>query len=87
MRELGKKQLILDLDLPLTKIPPQLASFDLEIGSRENELVYNYDSQAESTGITALLSELREAGIHFSDVKTKQSSLEEIFVGLVKRIR
>lgn len=87
MRELGKKQLILDLDLPLTKIPQQLASFNLEIGSRENELVYNYDSQAESTGITALLSELREAGIHFSDVKTKQSSLEEIFVGLVKRIR
>jgi len=87
MRELGKKQLILDLDLPLTKIPPQLASFALEIGSRENELVYNYDSQAKSTGITALLSELREAGIHFSDVKTKQSSLEEIFVGLVKRMR
>jgi ABC-2 type transport system ATP-binding protein len=87
MRELGKKQLILNLDNPLSEIPQQLASFDLETSSDSNELIYSYDSQAEHTGITALLNELREAGIHFHDVKTTQSSLEEIFVDLVKRIR
>jgi ABC-2 type transport system ATP-binding protein len=87
MRELGKKQLILYLDDPLQAIPEHLAAFDLEPGPEPNELVYSYDSQANSTGITALLNELRSAGIHFSDVKTTQSSLEEIFVDLVKRIR
>ena len=87
MRELGKKQLILYLDDPLQAIPEQLAAFDLLQGADSNELIYSYDSQAHSTGITALLTELREAGIHFSDVKTTQSSLEEIFVDLVKRIR
>ena len=87
MRELGRKQLILDLDEPLSEIPQQLETFGLETGSDSNELIYSYDSQAEHTGITALLNELRAAGIHFHDVKTTQSSLEEIFVDLVKRIR
>ncbi len=87
MRELGKKQLILYLDDPLPEIPRQLDAFDLQMGSDPDELIYSYDSQANSTGITALLNELRQAGIHFSDLKTKQSSLEEIFVDLVKRIR
>lgn len=87
MRELGKKQLILYLDEPLQAIPEQLAAFDLVPGADSSELIYSYDSQAHSTGITALLNELRGAGIHFSDLRTKQSSLEEIFVDLVKRIR
>jgi len=87
MRELGRKQLILDLDEPLSEIPQQLETFGLETGSDSNKLIYSYDSQAEHTGITALLNELRAAGIHFHDVKTTQSSLEEIFVDLVKRIR
>lgn len=87
MRELGKKQLILELDEPLDAVPPALASYDLEIGLGKKEIIYNYDTQAENTGITTLLSDLRETGIHFRDVKTTQSSLEEIFVGLVKRIR
>ena len=87
MRELGKKQLILELLAPLHEIPASLSAYDLEYGESNAELVYNYDTQAEHTGITALLSELSDAGIRFNDVKTKQSSLEEIFVGLVKRIQ
>jgi len=87
MRELGKKQLILELDEPLEAVPNSLASYDLEIGAGNKEIIYNYDTQAENTGITTLLSDLRETGIYFHDVKTTQSSLEEIFVGLVKRIK
>lgn len=87
MRELGQKQLILTLDEPLSAIPQQLTDFDLGTSSDSTELIYCYDSQARSTGITALLNELRGAGIHFSDVRTSQSSLEDIFVDLVKRIR
>lgn len=87
MRELGKKRLILELDAPLAEIPNKLSTWNLEIGANSKELVYSYDTQAENTGITTLLGELREAGIHFHDVKTTQSSLEEIFVDLVKRIQ
>ena len=87
MRELGKKQLILELTESLDALPPSLADFNLEFGASSAELVYNYDTQAEHTGITALLGKLSEAGIRFNDVNTKQSSLEEIFVGLVKRIK
>jgi ABC-2 type transport system ATP-binding protein len=87
MRELGKKQLILELDRPLTDIPPALSAYNLEFGATQSDLVYNYDTQAEHTGITSLLGELSSAGIRFHDVRTRQSSLEEIFVGLVKRIR
>jgi ABC-2 type transport system ATP-binding protein len=86
MRELGKKQLILELDKPLDRIPEQLASFRLEFGVSATELIYTYDTQAEHTGITALLAELASTDIHFHDVKTTQSSLEEIFVDLVKKV-
>jgi ABC-2 type transport system ATP-binding protein len=86
MRELGKKQLILELDSPLQQIPQQLASFQLEFGTGKAELIYTYDTQAEHTGITALLAELADTGIKFHDVKTTQSSLEEIFVDLVKKV-
>ena len=87
MRELGKKQLMLELDEPLAEIPASLSGYSLEFGGSNTELVYNYDTQAEHTGITSLLGELSDAGIRFHDVKTKQSSLEDIFVGLVKRIK
>jgi ABC-2 type transport system ATP-binding protein len=87
MRELGKKRLHIDLDEELAKIPPPLQRFSLELGPSRRQLVYNYDTQAEHTGITALLAALADAGIRFHDVSTTQSSLEEIFVGLVKRIR
>ena len=86
IRELGKKQLTLYLDEALDVVPDSLAQYDLEFGASHAELVYNYDTKAEHTGITSLLGELSDAGIRFHDVRTKQSSLEEIFVGLVKRI-
>ena len=86
MRELGKKQLVLELHEPMQELPDTLTGFDLELGADGRELIFTYDTQAERTGITALLSELNETGIKFHDVKTSQSSLEEIFVGLVKKV-
>ena len=85
MRELGKKQLFLELDEPLDAIPETLSAYGLQFGNSPSELVYDYDTRAEHTGITSLLGELSNSGIRFHDVKTRQSSLEEIFVGLVKR--
>ncbi len=87
MRELGSKQLVLELQEQLRELPPQLDSYDLDVAKEGMELTYTYDSQAEHTGITALLGDLSAAGIKFHDVKTKQSSLEEIFVELVNKIR
>lgn len=87
MRELGKKQLHLELTESLAEIPASLAAFDLAFGSSRSELVYSYDTQAEKTGITALLRGLSQSGVRFNDVKTTQSSLEEIFVDLVKKVR
>jgi ABC-2 type transport system ATP-binding protein len=87
MRELGRKQLFLMLNEPLAEIPPGLSRFGLELGADGNELVYTYDSQRERTGITTLLGELEQQGIAFHDLNTSQSSLEEIFVDLVKRER
>ena len=87
MRELGRKQLCLMLNEPLAEIPAELSEFGLELGEGGNELVYTYDSQRERTGITTLLGELEREGISFHDLNTSQSSLEEIFVDLVKRER
>ncbi|CFX08857.1 putative transporter subunit: ATP-binding component of ABC superfamily [Candidatus Filomicrobium marinum] len=85
MHKLGKKQLILQLHHPLEKIPSALASRGLTLSDDAMELVYTYDTQGERTGITSLLAELNEAGIKFKDLSTTQSSLEQIFVSLVKR--
>jgi ABC-2 type transport system ATP-binding protein len=85
MHKLGKKQLTLQLAEPVSELPAGLAAFQLEIGADGKELVYTYDTQAERTGITALLAELSRLGIVFRDLHTTQSSLEDIFVGLVKR--
>ena len=87
MRELGRKQLCLMLNEPLAEIPAELSEFGLELGEGGTELVYTYDSQRERTGITTLLGELEREGISFHDLNTSQSSLEEIFVDLVKRER
>jgi ABC-2 type transport system ATP-binding protein len=87
MRKLGRKQLILQLQQPLDAIPEKLSALPLALANGGSELVYTYDTQAERTGITALLSELNEAGIRFRDLSTVQSSLEDIFVGLVHRGR
>jgi ABC-2 type transport system ATP-binding protein len=87
MRELGSKQLVLELQDRLTELPPQLAAYKIDVAKGGMELIYTYDSRAEHTGIRALLGDLSSAGIKFHDVKTTQSSLEEIFVELVKKIR
>lgn len=85
MRKLGKKQMVLSLQAPLEEIPEPLAAWRLELGEGGSELIYTYDTQAERTGITTLLGELNRAGIRYSDIHTSQSSLEEIFVNLVRK--
>ena len=87
MRELGKKQLVLTLQQPLAQLPAQLQEYHLELSDDQSELTYTYDTNRESTGITTLLGDLRDADIHFSDLYTTQSSLEDIFVDLVKHSR
>jgi ABC-2 type transport system ATP-binding protein len=84
MRKLGRKKLTLQLQNPLPAIPASLASYGLALAADGEELVYTYDTQGERTGITGLLAALGEAGIRFKDLRTEQSSLEEIFVGLVR---
>ncbi|SDZ07482.1 ABC-2 type transport system ATP-binding protein [Lysobacter sp. yr284] len=87
MRKLGKKQLTLQLQAPLAALPAGLAGDALALSAGGNELVYTFDAQAEDTGIAALLKRLAELGIEFKDLRTEQSSLEEIFVSLVKKPR
>ena len=84
MHQLGRKRLILQLQAPLDAVPAGLAHFGLALAGEGRELVYTYDTKAERTGITGLLTALSEAGIRFSDLRTEQSSLEDIFVGLVR---
>ncbi|GAB4238565.1 MAG: ABC transporter ATP-binding protein [Methyloligellaceae bacterium] len=85
MRKLGKKQLEIDLQNPLEKIPASLKRFALELSEDHRRLVYTYDIWGKRTGIRSLLNALYEAGIEIRDINTKQSSLEDIFVELVKR--
>jgi ABC-2 type transport system ATP-binding protein len=85
MRKLGRKQLTLHLHKRLKVIPAALAPYQLTLANGGHELVYSYDTQGERTGITRLLDELAAADIRFKDLHTTQSSLEEIFVNLVKR--
>ncbi|HJZ33310.1 MAG TPA: ABC transporter ATP-binding protein [Hyphomicrobiaceae bacterium] len=85
MRKLGKKQLTLQLVQELEAIPESLADQQLALANGGRELVYTYDTQAERTGITTLLRNLHAAGIRFRDLNTTQSSLEDIFVDLVRR--
>ncbi len=87
MRKLGNKQLMLDLHTPLKAIPKALKKYGLELANDGEELVYTYDTKAERTGITTLLKDLGAAGITFRDLRTTQSSLEEIFVSLVRQER
>ncbi len=84
MRKLGRKQLTLHLHQPLTAIPPELAAYGLELSADRTELVYTYDAERARTGIAALLKDLEDAGIEFKDVHTRESSLEDIFVGLLE---
>ena len=84
MEKLGKKQLKLQLQHPLTQIPEQLRAHRLELSADGDELVYTFDAQSEQTGIADLLRQLNEHGIDFKDLQSSQSSLEEIFVNLVR---
>ena len=85
MRDMGKKHLVLHLQAPLDEVPEQLATYQLELDENGQNLTYSYDTKQESTGITALLGDLRAADIHFNDLQTSQSSLEDIFVDLVNK--
>ncbi len=87
MRKLGRKQLVLTLQVPLERIPDALGTLPLELADDGLALVYTFDTQLEETGITDLLRRLGELGIDFRDLRTSESSLEEIFVGLVHATR
>jgi ABC-2 type transport system ATP-binding protein len=84
MRKLGKKQLTLQLAQPLDRIPPALAAHPLALSEGGTELTYTYDAKDEHSGIASLLQDLDTAGIAFKDLQTSQSSLEDIFVSLVR---
>jgi len=85
MRKLGRKQLTLELRQPLERVPDDLAGYGLELSSDRRELVYTYEVRGGDTGIRALLDALAAADIGFRDLRTTESSLEEIFVSLVSR--
>src|SRR5213594_1786778 len=77
MRKLGKKQLTLQLQHSLLRVPPELAAHHLELSNDGCELTYTYDRQSGRIGIAALLKDLSDAGIQFKDLHTTQSSLED----------
>ncbi|MCS4308412.1 ABC-2 type transport system ATP-binding protein [Rheinheimera pacifica] len=83
MQKLGKKQLLLQLTTPLQQIPAALAGYQLQLSADNNQLIYTYDAQQEQATITSLLRQLNTQGIEFSDLHTRESSLEDIFIGLV----
>jgi len=85
MRKMGTKQLTLDLQESLKKIPPKLKSYKLALTSGGSQIIYTYDTRGKRTGIRSLLNDLNKAGITFKDINTTQSSLEDIFVNLVTR--
>lgn len=84
MTKLGKKQLILDLLEPLVAVPESMTDYELELGKDGMQLIYTFNTRGDRTGITALMDDLKLAGIGFRDLNTTQSSLEEIFVSLVE---
>ena len=84
MREMGKKYLVLDLKQAIQSLPECLSEYDLSLSEDGMQLTYTYDTQGERTGITRLLQTLSEVGISLKDLHTDQSSLEEIFVDLVR---
>ena len=85
MRKLGRKQLTLHLQNTLQLVPPELANYYLELANGGSDLIYTYDTQGDRTSIATLLEDLDKAGISFKDLQTTQSSLEDIFVSLVRK--
>jgi ABC-2 type transport system ATP-binding protein len=84
MEKLGKRQLTIQLQAPLTAIPAALAGYQLELSADGTELIYSFDAQHEGTGIAGLMRQLAASGVDFKDLQTRQSSLEDIFVSLVR---
>jgi ABC-2 type transport system ATP-binding protein len=87
MRKLGKKRLTLTLTAPLAQIPETLAAYSLTLSEDRKDLVYTYETAGERGGVAALLRDLAAADVPFKDLRTEQSSLEEIFVNLVRGAR
>ena len=85
MKRLGQKQLKVELAEAIAELPESLASYDLQLADDGQTLIYSYDTKAERTGITTLLSDISGAGLVLKDLQTAQSSLEDIFVGLVHK--
>ena len=85
MQKMGKKQLLIELKHPIDAIPAGLQHYQLDLCKDGGELVYTYDTAGERTGITALLQDLHNSGLSLRDLSSRQSSLEEIFVSLVKK--
>ena len=83
MKKMGRKTLRITLGEPIDAIPPDLSDWSLSLIAEGQELEYVFDSQAERTGISALLGKLGELGLSYKDLNTQESSLEDIFVGLV----
>jgi len=85
MRKLGKKQLVISLQTPMQALPAGLDGHALELAGDGSALTYTFDAQSDDTGIAVLLRKLGEQGVDFKDLHTLESSLEDIFVSLVRR--
>ena len=85
MKKFGAKRLTLHLDAPMSAPPISLAAYDLKLSDDRRDLIYSYDSRAQAAGVDVLLRDVTAAGVKFTDLETSQSSLEDIFVGLVKK--
>ena len=81
---MGKRQMRVELMQPLETIPESLSRYDLEYDAETQTLVYSYEANGERTGIASLFADLSAAGLVMRDVETRQSSLEDVFVGLVE---
>ena len=86
MQRLGGKQLTIELGAPIAAVPPALAAYGLALGKEGTELVYTYDSEGAGNAIAALLGDIAAAGLALKDLRTEESSLEDIFVSLVKGV-
>ena len=84
MHKLGKRQLIIELESPLSSLPSILISLELELADEGNKLIYTYDPHKTDTGINELLAAINEAGLLIKDMQSTKTSLEEIFVNLLK---
>ena len=87
MRKLGRKRMRLELRDKLAAIPADLSHYQLDLSADGGTLIYTYDNQSERPGVASLLRDLEKAGIAFRDLDTQASSLEEIFVSLVRKDR